>query len=141
MCPPASQHNAGFTLGQQTFTPNDTEARALVKNDRPYAGWLYGGVSFISKNESVLDTLEVQFGVVGPWSLAEESQRLVHDIRNLKSPQGWDNQLNNEPGLELIYEHKRRELRSSNATVVGYDMLTHAGGALGNVFTYLNAGG
>ena len=112
-----------------------------MKNDRPYAGWLYGGVSFISKNESVLDTLEVQFGVVGPWSLAEESQRLVHDIRNLKSPQGWDNQLNNEPGLELIYEHKRRVLRSSNATGVGYDMITHAGGALGNVFTYLNAGG
>ena len=79
--------------------------------------------------------------VVGPWSLAEESQRLVHDIRNLKSPQGWDNQLNNEPGIELIYENKRKVLRSSNATGFGYDVITHAGGALGNIFTYLNVGG
>ena len=138
---PDSQHNVGFAIGQQIFTPKDTQSRALVKDDRPYAGWLYGGLSFISKNESVLDTVEIQLGVVGPWALAEEAQSLVHDIRGLVRPQGWDNQLNNEPGLALIYEHKRRLLRSTNASGFGYDVITHAGGALGNVFTYLNAGG
>ena len=138
---PDSQHNIGFTIGQQTFTPKDTRARTVVKNDRPYAGWLYGGLSFISKNESVLDTLEVQLGVVGPWSLAEDAQRLVHDIRNLETPKGWDNQIKNEPGIVLIYEQKRRILQSTNATGLGYDVITHAGGALGNVATYLNAGG
>lgn len=138
---PDSQHNVGFTAGQQTFTPTDTQSRTVVKDDRPYAGWLYGGLSFISKNESVLDTIEVQLGVVGPWSLAEEAQTFVHEIRGFEVPKGWDNQLDNEPGIALIYENKRRILRSTNPTGLGYDVITHAGGALGNVFTYLNAGG
>lgn len=135
------QHNIGLTAGQQTFTPTDTQAREVVKDDRPYAGWLYGGVSFISKNDVVLDTLEIQFGVVGPLSLAREAQAFVHDLRGLDKPRGWDNQLDNEPGVAIIYQNKRRILRSTNPAGLGYDVITHAGGALGNVFTYLNAGG
>ena len=35
----------GAAFGQSIFTPEDTSATALVVNDRPYAGWLYGGIS------------------------------------------------------------------------------------------------
>ena len=137
---PGSQHNVGLTLGQKMYTPDDTESRALVRDDRPYAGWLYGGLGFISKSETRLDTVELQAGMVGPASFAEDTQRLVHDLRGFDVPQGWDNQLENEPGLALIYEHKRRPWRSENVSGAGYDVITHAGGAVGNVFTYLNAG-
>lgn len=137
---PDSQHNIGVTLGQKMFTPDDTRSRAVVVDDRPYAGWLYGGLSFISKTATRLDAVELQAGMVGPASFAEDTQRLVHELRGFDVPQGWDNQLDNEPGLAAIYEHKRRPWRSENVSGAGYDVITHAGGALGNVFTYLNAG-
>jgi lipid A 3-O-deacylase len=137
---PDSTHNIGLSLGQKMYTPRDTATRALVRDDRPYAGWLYGGLAFVSKTETRLDTVEVQLGVVGPASLAEEAQELVHELRNLPVPQGWDNQLENEPGVALIYEHRDRPWRSENVSGIGYDLITHAGGAVGNVFTYLNAG-
>jgi lipid A 3-O-deacylase len=134
------QHNVGITLGQQIFTPQDTASRALVNTDRPYAGWLYAGASFISKTADRLDAMELQVGVVGPWSLAEEAQNLVHDIRDLPEANGWDNQLENEPGLELIYQHKDRLLRSESSRGWGYDLISHYGAAAGNISTYLNAG-
>ncbi len=138
---PDSQHNVGVAVGQKMFTPDDTTSRALVRDDRPYAGWLYGGLSFISKSTTRLDSIEIQAGMVGPASFAEDTQRLVHDLRGFDVPAGWDNQLENEPGLALIYEHRRRPWRSENVSGAGYDLITHAGGAVGNVFTYLNAGG
>ena len=137
---PNAQHNVGFSIGQQIFTPEDTQTRTLVRGDRPYAGWLYGGLAFISKSETRLDTLEVQAGVIGPFSLAEEAQNLVHELRDLPSPNGWEHQLKNEPGLALIYNRKLRYLRSRNATGFGYDFIANGGGAVGNVYTFVNAG-
>lgn len=137
---PGSQHNIGLSLGQKMFTPGDTATRALVVDDRPYAGWLYGSVAFISKTETRLVTVETQLGMIGPASLAEDAQKLVHELRGFDVPQGWDNQLENEPGAALIYERRDRRLRSENVSGLGYDFITHGGGAVGNVFTYVNAG-
>ncbi|MDD9928829.1 MAG: DUF2219 family protein [Rhodospirillaceae bacterium] len=35
----------GAALGQNIYTPEDTDAVSLVRDDRPYAGWLYGSAS------------------------------------------------------------------------------------------------
>lgn len=138
---PDSQHNVGFVVGQQIYTPEDVATPTVVADDRPYAGWLYGGLAFISKSERVLDTLELQLGVIGPASQAEAAQDFIHDLRDIPTAQGWDNQLDNEPGLAVVYSHKHRMLRSDSATGWGYDVIAHGGGVLGNVYTYLNGGG
>ncbi len=137
---PDSQHNVGLSLGQKIYTPGDTSTRALITDDRPYAGWLYGGVAFSSKTLTRLDTVELQAGMIGPASLAEDAQKLVHELRGFDLAQGWDHQLENEPGLALIYERRDRPWHSANAAGLGYDFITHRGGAVGNVFTYVNAG-
>ena len=138
---PDRQYNVGFTLGQQTFTPEDIKTPTLIVDDRPYAGWLYGGLALVSKNEIALDTLQFQLGVIGPASLAEEAQDLVHDLRDIPTAKGWDNQLHNKPGVALIYQHKHRVWRSPSATGWSSDLIAHGGGVLGNVYTFLNAGG
>ena len=130
----------GIALGQQIFTPQNTRLSTLIGDDHPYAGWLYGSSSFISKTDNQLDTFEIQAGVVEPWSLAEEAQNLVHELRDLPTAKGWSNQLENEPGLEFIYQHKQRMLRSTNPRGWGYDVISHLGGAAGNVLSYLDAG-
>jgi len=129
-----------FTLGQLMFTPQDRERTSVDPDDRPYAGWLYLGFGYHTQTRNQMNSFEVNLGMVGPASLAEESQNFIHDLRGFDRFKGWDNQLHNEPGLQLIYEHKLRWLRQSLGKNWEHEVLLHAGGSLGNVATYLNTG-
>ncbi|MEW6427128.1 MAG: lipid A deacylase LpxR family protein [Thermodesulfobacteriota bacterium] len=139
-----TSHRVEFSLGQNIYTPADISRSDLIVTDRPYGGWGYFGTSYHHKEDSgsgpaVMDTAEVQLGMVGPLSLAEESQKLVHRLRDLQRPNGWDHGLDNEPGIVLAFERKwlnHPDLRGR----FGADTIFHAGGALGNVATYLNGG-
>jgi hypothetical protein len=123
------------------YTPRDTNARELVMDDRPYAGWLYGGMAFHSRNYRVLDTFELQAGFTGKWSLAERSQDFIHSIWGIERANGWDNQIATEPGIVLVYDHKYRLVpRLHFSRRWKADAIVHAGGAAGNVFTYMNGG-
>ena len=137
----AYQKNLVFALGQNIYTPDDTEAYALVKGDRPYAGWLYLGAGVVWKNAEVRNSLVLNLGVVGSWSFAQESQRLVHDLRSLDHPNGWDNQLHNELGVVATYEREWRWPKHERRVGFDWEVLPHAGIALGNVQTYADAGG
>lgn len=129
-----------FTLGQLMFTPKDRERTTVDPHDRPYAGWLYMGFGYHTQTRNRMNSFEVNLGMVGPAALAEESQNFIHDLRGFEQFEGWDNQLHNEPGLQLIYEHKYRWLRQSWGSHWEHEVLLHAGGSLGNVATYLNTG-
>jgi hypothetical protein len=78
---------------------------------------------------------------VGPWSFAKESQRITHDILNTDHPEGWDNQLHNEFGFVGTYERTWRWPHPANRAGLGWELLPHAGVALGNVATFANLGG
>lgn len=132
---------ASFAFGQSMFTPRDITRRELIVDDRPYAGWLYGTVGLISDNDRRLDNLQLMVGIVGPLSGAEQTQEFVHDNILGDDPSGWDNQLENEPGVTLFYERSWRNLYEISPFGYGVDFTPHAGFALGNVFTYAAAGG
>lgn len=138
---PHGQKNFGFALGQNIYTPRDISARRPDPADRPYAGWTYAELAFVSKTPDVSDSVCIQFGLIGPASLAEDTQRAVH--RWIGSPQarGWDAQLANEPGVNLIYERRWRMFARSLVRNLGVDLIPHSGLSLGNVQTYANAGG
>jgi hypothetical protein len=129
-----------FTLGQLIYTPQDRERTSLDPTDRPYAGWLYMGFGYHTQTRNRMNSFEVNLGMVGPAALAQESQDFIHDLRGIDKFNGWNNQLRNEPGLQLIYEHKNRWLRRSLGKDWEHEILLHAGGSLGNVATYLNTG-
>lgn len=137
---PGQIRNVSFSIGQNMYTPSDISRTDFMEKERPYAGWTYGGAAFHSKSSNQLDTIEIQVGMVGPASFAEQSQKFIHDTRGLNHPMGWHHQLKNEPGLALIYERSWRTLEYNNETGLGFDMIPHAGLILGNVYTYANAG-
>lgn len=137
---PGLQRNIVFSLGQNIYTPEDIERSDLIEDDRPYAGWLYLGTAFHNRNPKRLDSIELQLGVVGPLSFAEQAQTVVHEFRDIAKPNGWGNQLDNEPGIALIYERKWRLFQQSNESGLGVDLIPHVGAAVGNVYTYANAG-
>lgn len=137
---PNARRAISISLGQLMFTPEDIETSELIPDDRPYAGYLYGGVGFNSIFNNRQHTWQFNVGVVGPASLAQETQDLVHDLFDIPKAQGWDNQLENEPTFEAIYETKWRVSFSQNARGFGYDFIPHLGARLGNVAIYANSG-
>ena len=112
-----------ISVGQNIYTPENIRETALINTDRPYAGWLYAGFSlFNEKRPSTLstkwdslNTLELDIGIVGPQSYAQDVQKMVHQYINVTRPNGWDHQLKNEPGLVRLYEWKLRTVTGSTA--------------------------
>lgn len=141
---PNYSHKAEFSFGQNMYTPENIGERNLVVSDRPYAGWSYFGMAYHRKffetgKPSFMDSVEVQIGLIGPESFAEETQKFIHKLRDLQRPEGWDNQLHNEPGLVIAYERKWLFF-SPDKHGLDYDAILHAGASVGNVSTYANAG-
>lgn len=95
-----------LTLGQKIYTPDDLKATELQVDDNPYAGWLYGEITRHSQVEEVQMDTSLSLGVVGPASYGREVQTWFHKLCNCQNPNGWDNQLDNEPAVMLI--HNRR---------------------------------
>jgi hypothetical protein len=129
-----------YAIGQNIYTPSNLHLADPPKTDRPYAGFLYlsGGVSQWS--DRALDELQVQLGVIGPDSLAQESQTFVHSIINDTIPKGWAYQLRNEPGLVINDEHSWRAFYSGRLAGLSFDVDPHVGASIGNVYDYVNAG-
>ncbi|MCH2547865.1 MAG: lipid A deacylase LpxR family protein [Alphaproteobacteria bacterium] len=136
MFPVNGDKRVSYGFGQSMFTPNDIEAYTLQPNDRPYAGWLYGSVGLVSDTGTQFDTLELTLGVVGPASLAKQTQRAVHEyITDSPEPHGWYHQLENEPGIILSYDRKWRSFYQFSALGHGVDFTPGVGASVGNVMT------
>lgn len=134
------QRNITFSLGQNIFTPENIEKEDLVEDDRPYAGISYLTMGFHTRLPRQMDSVEVMLGIVGPGSGAEGCQRAVHRVFDDIQPNGWDNQLNNEPVIGLMYEHKKKITAPDTNGGLGYDVILNTGGGLGNALTYYNLG-
>lgn len=132
-----SQHE--FSLGHNIYTPEFYLATQLQANDRPYAGWLYGEWLTTQHRPGLEKSLALNIGVVGPWALGEEIQKLNHSIIDDPKPRGWSHQLRNEPALLLRYRQSWFTPISQGDSL-STDLVTRAGINLGNVFTDAAAG-
>lgn len=138
--PDAAPVRANFAIGQSIFTPQDTDARVPDPDDRPYAGWLYASVGLMADSGRRLDQLELQIGVIGPWSLAEEVQNGTHFVIGDEKAKGWDSQIGNEVGVVLSYERSWRSAYSGSFVGLDFDVMPSVGASLGNVLTQAEAG-
>lgn len=140
-----------FSIGQNIYTPEDITISAAQPNDRPWAGFLYGSVglsnityrdnSAVLKEASHIDTLEFTLGIIGPGSLAEPTQRFVHEnISDSPKPEGWDNQLGTEPGLILSWERRFPLAMHHDLGLAHFRVEPSMGVSLGNVRTNASAG-
>src|ERR1700722_4485474 len=114
-----------YAIGQNIYTPSNLHLVDPPLTDRPYAGYLYLAMGVIQKTETDLDEFQVQLGVVGPDSLAEESQKFVHSILNDTIPKGWGTQLHNEPGLIINAEHSWRAIATGSLLGFSFDIDPH----------------
>ncbi|MCF7669426.1 MAG: lipid A deacylase LpxR family protein [Verrucomicrobia bacterium] len=134
----------GVSVGQCICTPADTDATQLLRDERPYAGYLYVGLMLQRRVSSGavmdgLDQWQLDLGVIGPESLAEDAQNSVHEWRGFGTAEGWDNQLETEPGIALRYQRIWR-MSIGSPDAFEFQVLPQAGASLGNVGTYVTAG-
>jgi lipid A 3-O-deacylase len=134
----------GLFLGQSLFTPQNLALTEPDPRDRPYAGWLYGGLSAYRDTGDHLDRADVTLGLVGPGAEGAAVQNNWHREAPLPAlrgmhANGWGSQLRDEPGL--ILSEQRQWRLATAAGPIELDALPEINASLGNVFTYAAAGG
>jgi hypothetical protein len=130
--PETYKYALAFT--QEMYTPEDLRSTAVVEDDRPYAGWLYGTLSLRRRGPGwfqrpAIDEWGVKLGVIGPPALAEQTQKSWHGV----DPAGWHNQLKTEPGLVFYYDRFSLFRTQFSDSPWAFDFIPSLGAALGNV--------
>jgi len=132
-----------YRFGQQIYTPNDINREQPDQDDRPYAGYLFGGVSLFAGEEGDdwrrVDTFNLDLGIVGPASGAKDAQKAVHKLTGSDEPEGWDHQLHNEPVISTGWQTQLWLPARAAGLEVEYG--PSASVALGNLYTYAGVGG
>jgi len=132
------ENNVTWTIGQLMFTPENGHLEDPDPRDRPYAGLLFAGVTYNSRDSHSLRSASLDVGIVGPSALARQTQNLVHRVVGADRFLGWDHQLNDEPVFRILHERFRRwDIRPSRRFS---DVTVHYGGSIGNLSTFANAG-
>jgi len=137
----AHETNAvAVVAGQEMYTPRDTSIEGPQPGDRPYAGWLYGGLVFAKqrlgstdRSEDDQHTIEVDLGVVGEQSLAGSTQNAFHRLIRTDEARGWRNQIGFEPGVVVAYERRRRLIDADLPLALRGDFIGKYGARVGNV--------
>jgi len=140
----ANRRAVGLAFGHHMYTPEDIEEENLIEDDRPYAGYLYGGVLFQRSNEHTLDHVQLDLGLIGPSTLAGDAQIWIHDLSGAKDPNGWDNQLADEPTVQLYLRKKWRTathtINLNDVPPVEVQLIPQVEVAVGNVYRHVAAG-
>ncbi len=128
------------SIGQNLYTPNDITLSEPDPEDRPYAAFLYASRGYTRALGDRVDSIELTVGMVGPAALGEWTQSTVHQLVDAEDPQGWDRQLDNEPGLAFAWERRWPERFSARLGGIRSRFMPHTGVTVGNVYTHASTG-
>ena len=124
---------------QRMQTPDDITISELTVDDLPYAGLLAWQGTLYAWDDRVSDQLSLYLGAVGPITLAEESQTLIHGLLGSDDPKGWDNQIENEPIFKIELQRVWSLYRSAGKGTQ-FDILGLWGVGIGNLESATKAG-
>lgn len=127
-------------LGQSIFTPESLDAMRPPEGQRPYAGWLYLGLSALLEDETQISRLGILAGVLGPLAGAGSTQSAVHGWLGMEHPNGWDSQPGSRPGFQVLLDRFWKLVQAEPADAIELEILPHAGVAVGNVYDQASGG-
>ncbi|MBU2647479.1 lipid A deacylase LpxR family protein [bacterium] len=133
-----------WLLGQKIYTPGSVDGSKdrtdVIRDDRPYAGWLYGGGFGEKAHENHYHRLDMIVGVMGPPAMSDISQNGWHaafpEGEEPYLSRGWKNQIRTEIGLVMGYTYNYRIPVYSRIL----DSILEANGRFGNVFQDIECG-
>ena len=131
----------GFFLGQNIYTPDHVDApQKRSPKDMVFAGWLYTGIFAQRATDHTLEDFELNIGVIGPSSKAEQVQRCIHNLLDSDAPIGWDDQLADELAADVRYMRQQRLLEGWLAPTEKTDVIAEYGFTVGSVHRHAQAG-
>lgn len=129
-----------FSLFQVMCTPDDLTRADPIPVDRPYAGLLAVNTFLIHNSHRFQDVVGLTTGLVGPHSLAGKAQTWLHETFDWTRPMGWENQLKDEPVLNLWAGRTWKLLQNEDKKDgLKYGLKAGVNARLGNLLT--SAGG
>lgn len=134
-CDPRRCATTTYSFGQKIFTPR-LDAPQPVPGERPYAGWLYGGITASVATPRVLRSAGLEVGVTGGPSAARLVQTTIHRALGMWEPQGWDGQIPFEPDFAVRYDQRHLALRVGRTV----EVTPSWGASLGTLRTEARAG-
>lgn len=134
----------GLSATHKIFTPRDKGTKDPLPDDRPYAGWLsFSGYiqrsGEINEHLAIADHMELDMGIVGSWTGAEQLQNGAHRIFGFDRVEGWDNQLANEFTIDLTLRRKWRFTTGPDEQGLELQFIPEVGGTLGTVYRQLES--
>ena len=136
----ADGRNMVLTYTHALYTPTDGSRSDLIPGDRPYAGVMMFGLGWNGRDGDRLASTHLRLGMTGPSAQGEAAQDGVHRFFGRKRFNGWHHQLRDEVLVQLQHERLRRWRRHAYGDAMAWDLTGHAGGAFGNVASFVNAG-
>ncbi|MDQ7949415.1 MAG: lipid A deacylase LpxR family protein [Pedobacter sp.] len=127
-----------ISAGQKMFNPISGYSPNPSTQDRPFAGYLYGGgqVALFYKDESILKA-GLELGTIGPDALGKEAQELLHRLVGFYEIDGWQYQIRNEFSVNLSAQYTHLLHRTAKNDI---DFALESYANLGTTFSGLGTG-
>jgi hypothetical protein len=128
--------SAGWRIGQQLYTAKDAQLtpELLGALDRPYAGWLYGGLTYRVEHADGSETaFGLDAGCLGPCALGRQTQEAFHHLLRQPQPHAWSTQLSTELGVVAHFGGRGPYWRFGRSV----DLRPGVAVRMGNIFTDL----
>jgi len=143
---PHVSYAMGTILSLSIYTPANLAPVEPQFGDRPYASWGYSGIIVQRANRAlrtpVFEHMELNVGILGPSSSGDDVQKWVHSNIAGSDPNGWDNQVRDEPAVDLKYMRRwLHDLQTPEGTSsAGMQLIPEAAFSLGTVRTWVGGG-
>lgn len=124
-----------YSVGQSMYSPRAVSVATAQPLDRPWGGFLYGGITAQAYKGPRFAATEIKVGVTGPLALAAPLQSAWHNLIGSPQPVGWSQQLAGRPALQISHT---RQYRHPNFSGDQLAFQTGWGGAVGNLRVYGN---
>ena len=125
-----------YTLGQDIYTAMRPKYAAVaMPGERPDAGVLWvAGASRVTRQQTFTE-LGWTIGVTGRPSLAEQTQRLFHEVApHLNRPITWGERMPAEPVFAVAFD------RGRSLNFGAFELQPHGGASLGTLLTEARVG-
>ena len=131
----------GFFGGQNMFTPDyiDKPEKRNAKDMR-YSGHLFNGMFIQKATQNDFEQMEINLGIIGPSSYAEDMQKWWHHTTGAPKPIGWEEQIEDEFTFDFSWQHKHKYHGWTTLDKLDSDWIIHYGFTAGTVYRHLNFG-
>ncbi len=138
---PDAYVRTGLAIGHAIYTPEDTDANPPPADQHPYAGYLFMRGTLLVDHGDMADSVALDLGIVGPAAGGEWVQNNFHSLIDDDLSRGWENQIQNEPIINLSVSRRWRVPLLGEEDGLGLDAVPMVSASLGNFRTELAAGG